>query len=284
MPGEQYQPDVLHPAWAPGAVAPLPSYSPADYVQYTLQYADVGTNGDFFTPTQPRVRACAPTCVGLRRRACNGGSPSGRRAGTSMLSGFTLPPSALPPCSSDAPRPVSSQVLAGSQPRPAGTQGGVGGSPCCWVCGTCAARTLPQPQPQPSPLPAPTRPPGSLTVAPCPSCSTPSGSTTTHTWAPPACPGFTTASTSPPAPTLASAPGTPALDGGGFSGLCPACPAGHALLPAIRPPTRSSDPSPRCRSHARRLVVRTPHGWAMPPFMRPLFQPLLRQPVTTFAE
>ena len=35
---------------------------------------------------------------------------------------------------------------------------------------------------------------------------------------------------------------------------------------------------------ARRLVVRTPHGWAMPPFMQPLFQPLLRHPVTTFAE
>lgn len=32
------------------------------------------------------------------------------------------------------------------------------------------------------------------------------------------------------------------------------------------------------------LVVRTPHGWEMPPFMRPLLQPLLHQPIATVAE
>lgn len=57
MMGEEYQPDVLHPAWAPGAVTPLPSYTPADYVQYTMQYGNAESNGDFFTSVQPRVSA-----------------------------------------------------------------------------------------------------------------------------------------------------------------------------------------------------------------------------------
>ena len=57
MTGEEYQPDVLHPAWAPGAVVPLPSYTPEGYVQYTLQYDSADSNGDFFTPPQPQARA-----------------------------------------------------------------------------------------------------------------------------------------------------------------------------------------------------------------------------------
>ena len=33
-----------------------------------------------------------------------------------------------------------------------------------------------------------------------------------------------------------------------------------------------------------RLVIRTPHGWAMASFMKPLLQPFLPHPLTTFAE
>lgn len=58
MMGEQYQPDVLHPAWAPGAVAPLPSFHPDWFVQYNMQYGSGESNADFFTAAQPRVRAC----------------------------------------------------------------------------------------------------------------------------------------------------------------------------------------------------------------------------------
>lgn len=54
MMGEEYQYDVLHPAWAPGAVVPLPSFVPT--VPYTPQYGKADSNGDFFSPGQPLVR------------------------------------------------------------------------------------------------------------------------------------------------------------------------------------------------------------------------------------
>lgn len=57
MMGDEYQYDVLHPAWAPGAAAPLPSFEPS--VQYTPQYGSADSNGDFFVPGQPLVRAVA---------------------------------------------------------------------------------------------------------------------------------------------------------------------------------------------------------------------------------
>lgn len=67
MMGEEYQCDLLHPAWAPGAVVPLPSFTPN--LHYTLQYGRADSNGDFFTPPQPRVSALAPLCVKRAGRA-----------------------------------------------------------------------------------------------------------------------------------------------------------------------------------------------------------------------
>lgn len=86
MQGEQYQPDVLHPGWAPGAVAPLPSYVP-EGMQYTLQYSSSESNADFYTSSQPQVswggRPLARSSA-ARQRGARGGCP-GWRAGLQRL-------------------------------------------------------------------------------------------------------------------------------------------------------------------------------------------------------
>lgn len=64
MMGEEYQADLLRPAWAPGAVAPLPRFVPA--FKYTMQYGKSGSNGDVYTSHQPLVilRGCVgPPCL-----------------------------------------------------------------------------------------------------------------------------------------------------------------------------------------------------------------------------
>ena len=59
MMGEEYQPDLLHPAWAPGAVAPLPRFEPHWSVVYNMQYSNGESNQDFITGAQPQVGVLA---------------------------------------------------------------------------------------------------------------------------------------------------------------------------------------------------------------------------------
>jgi len=103
MMGEQYQPDVLHPAWAPGAVAPLPSFLTG------LCSITCSTAAGRATPTssRPPSRGCVLAELGWRFGRQDG---RGRRHIMSAAC-EPCPAKAVPPLGPGGPAASATQAV-----------------------------------------------------------------------------------------------------------------------------------------------------------------------------
>ena len=215
--GEEYQPDLLHPAWAPGAVAPLPRFEPHWSVVYNMQYSNGESNQDFITGAQPQVGVLARlgrprgagwraggahACIRRLDQPCIDRHALGRAG---VMTAWPLSEGSradLPATLQMGPVTFRAHSWLDDSPDLQHPQvGGVGpGRRLALRCMCVARRCRLHRRACQTALPHLPLPAHSLTTAPSLWCCTPCGSSTMATPPLPALRGFTTTSTSPPMP------------------------------------------------------------------------------------